>query len=99
MGLNVIRDADAFQSFSPSAVTVSLDKPVGSARNLWRGPVRSLAPHGDAVRVQVAADPDLIADVTPLAARDLGLEPGREVWLSVKATAVATYPVIGPGRG
>ncbi len=99
VGLNVIRDGDTFQSFSPSAVTVSLDQPVGSARNLWRGPVRSLAPHGDAVRVQVAADPDLIADITPLAARDLGLEPGREVWLSVKATAVATYPVIGPGRG
>ena len=99
VGLNVIRGADAFRSFSPSAVTVSLDRPVGSAQNLWRGPVRSLAPHGDAVRVQVAADPDLIADVTPLAARDLGLEPGREVWLSVKSTAVSTYPVIGPGRG
>ena len=37
------------------------------------------------------AAPDLIADVTPAAAAELGLVPGREVWLSVKATAVSRY--------
>ncbi len=99
VGLNVLRDAHAFRAFSPSAVTVSLARPEGSARHLWQGAVRSVAPHGDAVRLQVGTDPALIADVTPLAARDLGLEPGRAVWLSVKETAVSTYPLDGPSRG
>jgi molybdate transport system ATP-binding protein len=91
VGLNVIRDESGFRAFSPSAVTVSLARPEGSARNVWRGPVRSVAPHGDAIRLQVAADPDLIADVTPGATRELDLAPGREVWLSVKETAVQSY--------
>jgi len=92
VGLNVIRDETGFRAFSPSAVTVSLARPEGSARNVWRGAVRSVAPHGDAVRLQVAADPDLIADVTPRATRELDLAPGRDVWLSVKETAVESYP-------
>ena len=92
VGLNVIRDDAGFRAFSPSAVTVSLARPEGSARNVWHGAVRSVAPHGDAIRLQVAADPDLIADVTPRATRELDLAPGREVWLSVKETAVQSYP-------
>ncbi len=93
VGLNVIRDADEFRCFGPGAVTVSLSRPEGSARNVWQGAVLSAAPHGDAIRLLVAAGPELIADVTPAATRELGLEPGREVWLSVKETAVETYSV------
>jgi molybdate transport system ATP-binding protein len=91
VGLNVIRDGDRFRCFGPGAVTVSLARPEGSARNVWRGNVLSSAPHGDAIRLLVASQPQLIADVTPAATRELGLEPGRQVWLSVKETAVDTY--------
>lgn len=91
VGLNVIREDDAFRSFSPSAVTVSLEQPAGSARHRWHGTVVSAAPHGDAVRLLVRGERELIADVTPAAAVELGLAPGREVWLSVKATAVDAY--------
>ena len=91
VGLNVIREQGAFRSFSPSAVTVSLDEPAGSARHRWRGRVVSASPHGDAVRLLVSGDHELIADVTPAATAELGLAPGREVWLSVKETAVAAY--------
>ena len=93
VGLNVIRDGDQFRCFGPGAVTVSLARPEGSARNLWHGSVLSASPHGDAIRLLVAAGPELIADVTPGATRELGLEPGRDVWLSVKETAVETYSV------
>ncbi len=96
VGLNVIREGDVLRSFSPSAVTVSLNQPEGSARHRWRGPVLSAAPHGDAVRLLVGADVELIADVTPAATGELGLVPGRDVWLSVKETAVETY-ARGPG--
>ena len=91
VGLNVIRDGDTFRAFSPSAVTVSLDEPAGSARHRWRGRVVSAAPHGDAVRLLVKADRDLLADVTPAATVELGLAPDREVWLSVKEMAVDSY--------
>ena len=80
-----------FTTFSPRDVTVSLSRPEGSARLQWQGPVASAQQHGDAVRLLVDTDPPLLADVTPQAAAELGLSPGREVWLSVKATAVSRY--------
>ncbi|KRF36753.1 sulfate/molybdate ABC transporter ATP-binding protein [Nocardioides sp. Soil805] len=91
VGLNVLRDADGFTSFRPRDVTVSLRRPEGSARLTWSGPVSSAQQHGDAVRLLVGTEPALLADVTPQAANELGLAPGREVWLSVKATAVSRY--------
>jgi molybdate transport system ATP-binding protein len=91
VGLNVVRDGDTLFSFTPDAVAVSLGEPVGSPRLRWQGRVEDVAPHGDAVRVLVRADPDLIADVTLAAATELDLTPGREVWLSVKETAVRRY--------
>lgn len=96
VGLNVVRDGDTLISFTPQTVAVSLTAPVGSPRLRWHGRVEDVAPHGDAVRVLVRAHPDLIADVTLAAATELDLTPGREVWLSVKETAVRRYEW-GPG--
>jgi molybdate transport system ATP-binding protein len=98
VGLNVLEDAGRFVSFSPRAVTVSPTEPSGSARHRWRGTVTSLAPHGDAVRLLVSGEHDLLADVTPASVTELALTPGREVWLSVKETAVSTYAA-APGNG
>lgn len=95
VGLNVIREGDSFRSFSPRAVTVSLDQPSGSARHRWLGRVAAASPHGDAVRLLVSGEQDLIADVTPAATLELGLAPGRDVWLSVKQTAVDSYDADG----
>jgi molybdate transport system ATP-binding protein len=86
-------------SFGPETVSLTLVEPVGSARNRWRGTVRSLVPHGTAVRVLVdtpATGRGLIADITPRSAADLGLVPGREVWATVKATEVHVYDVAAP---
>lgn len=91
VGLNLVPDGDELIAFTPDAVTVSLSEPEGSSRLRWRGAVATLAPHGDAVRLLVHASPDLLADLTPAAAAELGLVPGREVWLSAKATAVSRY--------
>jgi molybdate transport system ATP-binding protein len=98
VGLNVLRDGDEFTSFRPRDVTVSLRRPEGSARLAWSGPVVSAQQHGDAVRLLVDTDPHLLADVTPQAAAELGLAPGVQVWLSVKATAVRRYGPAEPGR-
>ena len=91
VGLNLVTDGDDLMAFTPDAVVVSLAEPEGSSRLHWRGRIATLAPHGDAVRLLVHAAPDLLADVTPAAAAELGLVPGREVWLSAKATAVSRY--------
>ena len=91
VGLNLVSDGEDLIAFTPDAVTVSLAEPEGSSRLRWHGPIATLAPHGDAVRLLVHASPDLLADLTPAAATELALAPGREVWLSAKATAVSRY--------
>ncbi|MGH3307093.1 MAG: sulfate/molybdate ABC transporter ATP-binding protein [Nocardioides sp.] len=91
VGLNVVRNEEQLMAFTPDTVVVTLQEPVGSPRFRWHGRVADVSPHGDAVRLLVHAEPDLIADVTPAAATELSLVPGREVWLSVKATAVRSY--------
>ncbi|WP_198652236.1 sulfate/molybdate ABC transporter ATP-binding protein [Nocardioides allogilvus] len=96
VGVNLVRETDAtgveaLTTFSPRDVTVSLRRPEGSARLQWQGSVASAQQHGDAVRLLVDCEPPLLADVTPQAAAELGLAPGRDVWLSVKATAVRRY--------
>lgn len=92
VGLNLVTDGDEMLAFTPDAVVVSLNEPEGSTRLRWHGPIATVAPHGDAVRLLVHASPDLLADLTPEAATELGLVPGRQVWLSTKATAVSRYP-------
>jgi molybdate transport system ATP-binding protein len=88
---------EVFASFSPSAVTLTEQEPVGSARNRWQGVVRSVVPHGAAVRVHLDSETPLICDLTPASAARLALAPGREVWAAVKATEVEVYgATVGP---
>jgi molybdate transport system ATP-binding protein len=47
---------------------------------------------GGRVRVRVDGEVPVVAEVTPAALRELGLEEGGEVWLSFKATEVGVYP-------
>jgi molybdate transport system ATP-binding protein len=82
--------SDAVAVFSPSAVGVYRKAPHGSPRNVIRTRVTDLVPHGQQVRV---GTPHLSADVTPAALAELGLAPGDEVVLAVKASEVAVYPV------
>ena len=77
--------------FSPAAVTLTVDEPVGSARNRWPGTVASAVPHGPAVRVHLDIASGLFADVTPQSAAALRLTPGARVWASVKATEISVH--------
>lgn len=90
-------DGPVVVTFSPTAVTLSIDEPQSSARNRWHSRVRAVQQHGGVVRVHLDG-PDLRADLTPDAVRDLGLHPGSEVWATVKATEVAVVRA-GPGGG
>ena len=86
------RDGQVFAVFPPSAVSLHRSAPDGSARNVWQGRVAGLEQHADTLRVQVLADPPVLADVTPAAVAELGLTIGSTVWAAVKATEVRTYP-------
>ncbi|WP_369779362.1 ABC transporter permease [Streptomyces sp. R33] len=80
----------ALAIIGPEAVSVHRDRPAGSPRNVWPGSVREITAVGSRLRVLVgsAQAPDLVAEITPEAAAELGLVDGSEVWTSVKATEV-----------
>lgn len=110
LGLNVLpaadvvvpgdRPAGALATFPPSAVTLTRDEPVGSARNRWHTTVRRAVERDGVVRVHLettsGATVELYADVTRGAAAELGLAAGRPVWASVKATEVTTLGAPDP---
>ncbi len=91
--LQVVGDIEGpvYVALRPSAVTVSGEQPHGSARNAWRGTVRSLEARGDVVRADVEGPPDVLVDLTATAVAELRLVPGARVWCSVKATDLEVY--------
>ena len=65
---------------------------MGSPRNVWQGTVDGLDLQGDRVRVLVAAEPPIVAEITPAAVAELQIVEGANVWISVKATELVVYP-------
>jgi molybdate transport system ATP-binding protein len=80
-------------SLRPNAITVHTEPPGHtSTRNVWEGTVADMELLADRVRLQVQGRPSALVDVTPGAVSELGLEVGRMVWLSAKATEAEAYP-------
>ncbi|MFF3242157.1 ABC transporter permease [Streptomyces sp. NPDC002870] len=79
---------EALAIIAPEAVAVHRDRPGGSPRNVWPGTVREITATGSRLRILIASPqaPDLVAEITPQAAAELGLADGTSVWTSVKAT-------------
>ncbi|MFI2349632.1 ABC transporter permease [Streptomyces sp. NPDC019443] len=92
-GLLVVADplpvgTEALAIIAPEAVAVHRDRPGGSPRNVWPGTVREITATGSRLRILIGSPqaPDLVAEITPQAAAELGLADGTSVWTSVKAT-------------
>jgi molybdate transport system ATP-binding protein len=85
-------DGDVYVAIPPHAVSLHRQHPEGSPRNVWRGTVNGADLLGDRVRIHVDGDVALVAEVTAAAVTDLGLHDGVEVWATVKATELTTYP-------
>ncbi|MFF4607736.1 ABC transporter permease [Streptomyces sp. NPDC001339] len=81
----------ALAIIAPEAVSVHLDRPAGSPRNVWPGTVREITSSGSRLRVLITSPhaPDLVAEITPSAAVELGLTDGVPIWACVKATEVS----------
>ena len=58
---------------------------------MWAGTVVGLSLLTDRVRLDVEGTPPALVDVTPGSVAELALAPGREIWLSVKATELDVY--------
>ncbi|SEE06264.1 ABC transporter permease [Streptomyces sp. TLI_105] len=80
---------------APEAVSIHRERPAGSPRNIWSGTVREITTSGSRLRVLITSDtaPDLVAEITPQAAAELGLADGVPVWTSVKATETTVVPL------
>ncbi|MFJ2023479.1 ABC transporter permease [Streptomyces sp. NPDC087897] len=80
--------APALAVIGPEAVSVHRERPTGSPRNVWPGTVREITSVGSRLRLLITSPeaPDLVAEITPESATELGLADGSAVWTCVKAT-------------
>ncbi|MBG0564123.1 ABC transporter ATP-binding protein [Actinoplanes aureus] len=83
---------DAYVAFPPAAVALHPHQPNGSPRNTWPAVLADIQRHGDNLRVRLDGPITVSADITPAAATQLDLRPGREIWVAVKATETRAYP-------
>jgi tungstate transport system ATP-binding protein len=85
---------DVLCCIRPEHVTISTNAPPPgtSARNAFPGTIRTITPLGLFHRVRVDCGFDLVAYVTRQSLDELGLEEGKNVTASFKATAVHVIP-------
>ena len=74
--------------FPPHAVSVFLEPPGGSIRNVLEVTITDLEPQSGWIRVRAN---ELSADITPQAAAELDLALGVPAYFAVKATEVSVY--------
>lgn len=80
---------DGYAVIRAEEIVLSLDAPVGSARNRFRGVVSEIATLGALTRVAVdVGGVSLVASLTTRSAKELGLAHGTAVTASFKAMAV-----------
>ena len=85
-------DGEVFAVVHPRTVALYRTRPDGTPRNVWEGRAVDLDFEGDRVRVRLEGAPPIVAEVTPAAVRELGLDRGDQVWVVVKATEISVYP-------
>jgi molybdate transport system ATP-binding protein len=91
---DILADGQAVLAvFAPNAVTLSAERPAGSARNVMLATVHEVVTAGGRARIRLDSRPPMAVDVTPASVVALNLAPGTTVWASVKATEIRVEPV------
>jgi molybdate transport system ATP-binding protein len=91
-GQPLTRGGRGLAGIPPEAVSLHLEQPGGSPRNVLSAVIVSLEPRGPIVRVRLeVASQHLAADITTQSVAALGLAPGQAVWAVVKAVQVRLY--------
>ena len=86
---------DVRATLAPHEISLHTERPEGSPRNVFHGPIEEVAIAGGRARVRVATSPPLVAELTTGSVERLGLRPGVDVWASCKAVEVR---LMVPGR-
>jgi len=96
--LYLVQPADVGETIhvvvDPREVVVSTDPPLGSARNVFVGPVEELVPEppaGERLRVSIGSKPPMVAEITRGSALIMKLAPGRIAYASFKATGARVF--------
>ena len=82
----------AYAAITPSAIALYRTPPDGSPRNVWRTTIADIDQSFDRARVTLNAPLPITAELTVAGLAALDSHPGDEIWASVKATEIATYP-------
>jgi molybdate transport system ATP-binding protein len=82
----------AYAAIAPSAIALYRSPPDGSPRNVWRTAITDIDRVHDRVRVSLGDPLRLTAELTTVGLAALGRHPGDEIWVSIKATEINTYP-------
>jgi molybdate transport system ATP-binding protein len=83
---------DAFVAFPPSAVALHSRRPAEATGTTWSATVTGVQRHGDNLRAHLDGPLVVAADVSPLAAAELDLVPGRTLWATVEPDRARAYP-------
>jgi molybdate transport system ATP-binding protein len=73
---------------APSDVSVHVQLPEGSPRNIFPGSIEEVAILGERARIRLRTSPPLVAEVTAGSVERVHLTAGLEVWASFKAVEV-----------
>jgi molybdopterin-binding protein len=94
-GINIFVDSplsgNIHLTIEPAAIIVSREILESSARNTLRGRLISATEHGNRVRLKVDAGIPLTAIITKKSFRELALQPGDNLCLTFKTTAVNVF--------
>lgn len=94
-----IPDGPVLVTIHPNAVSVHTRRPEGSPRNTWPTTVERIEQLGTRARLQTGAPLPLTVEVTAAAGKELGLVPGSEIWVAVKATEIGLQSDGGEAGG
>jgi molybdopterin-binding protein len=72
----------------PADISLHMEPPEGSARNIVEGTVTTISIERDRARIRVAGAPSVVAEVTHQSVERLGLTEGTHLWASFKAVEV-----------
>jgi len=78
-------------AFFPSEVTISRERPSGSARNVFQSQIKEIIHLGDKVRLSLNGAMPMCAEISADARREMNIGEGDTVYASLKATAIRTY--------
>jgi molybdate transport system ATP-binding protein len=91
LGVKPVTGSAVSAVFRPSALRVSAVQAGGTEQNSWDARVAALEPSSGGIRIRLAGDPDIVAEVSPVDVAEHALEVGSAVRVSVAEVDVALH--------